>query len=115
MRAHERDLTHETWTDAGTGVHGFWRCPALESMQFGVRYELGELNETTVRLDISAELLGASEVEKDDVEDVNQVISQIQEIFNANAENLKAMAEAQFRGSAYERERAYKIAGYLCE
>ena len=87
----------------------------MERMQFGVRYKLGELNEKTTRLDMSAEVLGASEVEKDDVEDVNQVLFQIQEIFNANAENLKAMAEAQFRGEAYERIRAYKIAGYLCE
>ena len=71
-----------------------------------------ELNEKTTRLDMSAEVLGASEVEKDDVEDVNQVLSQIQEIFNANAENLKAMAEAQFRVKRDERSGAQML--HIC-
>ena len=39
------------------------------------------------------------------------MLSQIQEIFNANAENLKAMAEAQFRGKAYERMGRTKLLG----
>ena len=60
------------WSTLRHNINGFWRCPALERMQFGVRYKLGELNEKTTRLDMSAEVLGASEVEKDDVEDVNR-------------------------------------------
>ena len=83
---------------------------ALGRMQFAIRYELEELDGGgKTRLRLSAEMLGASEVEKNDVEDVNQVMRQIEEIFNANAENLKAMAEGR------KRVHPYKMDGYLCE
>jgi hypothetical protein len=104
------------WAVLRHNINGFWRCPALGRMQFAVRYGLGEVDGgKTTRLQLSAEMLGASGVNTDDVEDVNQVMRQIQEIFNANAENLKAMAEAQRGGKAYERVHPYKVDGYLCE
>ena len=98
------------WTVLRHNINGFWRCPALGRMQFAIRYELEELDGGgKTRLRLSAEMLGASEVEKNDVEDVNQVMRQIEEIFNANAENLKAMAEGR------KRVHPYKMDGYLCE
>ena len=84
--------------------------PALEEMTFAIRQTFVPAPGSTAEaplthLKLSAELLGADQVKAKDVEDVNQVLQQLEDIFAQNAENVKAYAEARHAGTAYNRPR----------
>ena len=101
-------------------INGYWKCPALEEMTFAIRQTFVPAPGSTAEaplthLKLSAELLGADQVKAKDVEDVNQVLQQLEDIFAQHAETVKAYAEARHAGTAYNRPHEYKANGYLCE